>query len=135
MIWRHKNKTYWLINSIMCSFLIVNEQSCHVGFRSRAAEVPQCFWGGVPTSGGVPDDMSNCEFENSDFENKWNAPLATGNKMKCTLTLKKILTFLWVWMLLETFGILKSSTPHTKRDTWLFWDINVLHIVHSSNSN
>ncbi len=39
-------------------------------FNLRLKEVPVSFRVGVLTSGSVPDDVSNCELRNSDFQDQ-----------------------------------------------------------------
>ncbi len=39
-------------------------------FDLRRTEVPPSFPVGFPNSGGVPDDVSDCELGNSDFQDQ-----------------------------------------------------------------
>ncbi len=52
-------------------------------FVPGVTEVPLSFQVGVLTSGGVPEDLSNCELGYSDFQDQMGHTISTSKTSRC----------------------------------------------------
>ncbi len=59
----------WIILSVS-HFSLLMHGAAMLGSGLGHTEVPPSFWVGVLTSGGVPDDVSECDLGNSDFQDQ-----------------------------------------------------------------